>query len=344
MAEPVVLGIDFGGTKVALAVSDLNGCIVDTHLMLTRPEDGAAAALERGIASGRQLVNRLGRPYGLAGVGVSTIGVPLPSRVDLAPAIPGWEELALQPAMEDAFGVPALVANDVKMAATAEARWGALAGADPAIYLNLGTGLAAAIVAGGHVISGAHGASGEIGYNLTEVSQVGGALGTRPVLEDTVSGMGLAARGSGLLGRPVTAVEMFGTVGDGSPLASLVDEFLAHLSLHLVNLVIAVDPERVAIGGGMTRSWSRLYPPLEQALKAGVPFPPELVRAARPFDAALMGALWLGLRAAGGEPPASFQWLGAHPASVRPGTAIASSTGPQPPAGPDLHNTNNPNP
>ena len=47
-------------------------------------------------------------------------------------------------------------------------RWGALAGYDPALYLNLGTGLAAAIVTGGQVLSGGNGAAGEIGYSLRE--------------------------------------------------------------------------------------------------------------------------------------------------------------------------------
>ena len=106
--------------------------------------------------------------------------------------------MALDSSIRAAFGVPVRVATDVKAAATAEARWGALAGSDPAIYLNLGTGLAAAIIVGGRVLDGAHGASGEIGYNLVNASHVGLDIGSRPMLEDTVSGMGLepAAPGS----------------------------------------------------------------------------------------------------------------------------------------------------
>ena len=77
--------------------------------------------------------------------------------------------------------------------------------------------------------------------------------------------------------------------------ATLIDE----LSPHLVNLVIAVDPARVAVGGGMARSWGRLRGPLERALNSGVPFPPELVLAAYPFDAPLVGALALGAEAVG---------------------------------------------
>ena len=54
----------------------------------------------------------------------------------------------------------------MKAAAVAELRWGSLRGADPAILLILGTGIAAAIVVGGEVIQGANGAAGEIGYSL----------------------------------------------------------------------------------------------------------------------------------------------------------------------------------
>lgn len=317
--EPVVLGIDFGGTKVAVAVCDFSGRCLASELMATQPGDGADAVLARGIRTGRAVVDSLADGHALVAVGVSTIGIPLERRVELAPAIPGWEELALGSTIEDAFGVPVHVATDVKAAAMAESRWGALAGCDPAIYLNLGTGLAAAIVVGGRVVTGAHGASGEIGYNLTDASQVGLGIGGRPTLEDTVSGLGLAASGTRHLGRPVTAAEVFDAAEHDPSLDALVTTLLRELSLQLVNLVIAVDPARVAVGGGMVRAWQRLCEPLEQALKAGVPFPPELVLATRPFDAALAGALCLGVEAAGGTLAKGIQWSeSATPADAGP--------------------------
>jgi predicted NBD/HSP70 family sugar kinase len=319
MVGPVVLGIDFGGTKVALAVADLNGQRLGVSVVPTRPEEGGRAALARAVDAGRLLLARVGAEGTLAAVGVSTIGIPWPNRVDLAPAIPGWGSLALQPSLQDAFAVPVRVGTDVKLAAASEARWGTLEGADPAIYVNLGTGLAVAIVAGGEVLAGAHGASGEIGYNLTELAQVGRPVGHRRMLEDTVSGMGLAAAGTTLLGRPVTAEDVFAADG-ASSLTELVDDFLAQLSLHLVNLVIAIDPQRVAVGGGMARSWPRLYPALEQALKSGVPFPPELVRAAH-SDASLMGALSLALEAAGAAPLGYSHWRATIRAGSPPGPA-----------------------
>ena len=65
-------------------------------------------------------------------------------RVELAPTIDGWGELPLGREVQAAFpGAAVRMATDAKAAAQAAVRWGALAGFDPAIYLNLGTGLSA---------------------------------------------------------------------------------------------------------------------------------------------------------------------------------------------------------
>jgi glucokinase len=295
----VVLGIDFGGTKIALAVCDLKGRCLAHQVLATNPDAGGDAVLERGVSAGLALLACSGERRDLVAVGVSTIGVPREEGVELAPAIPGWQHVGLARSIAAAFGAPVRVATDVKAAAMAEVRWGSLAGSDPAIYLNLGTGLAAAIVARGRVLDGAHGASGEIGYNLVTRGDVGLLLGARPMLEDTVSGMALAARGSQALGRTVSAGQIFDAAAADPQLDAMVGTLIDELSPHLVNLVIAVDPARVAVGGGMARSWGRLRGPLEQALNAGVPFPPELVLAAYPFDAPLVGAVALGAEAAG---------------------------------------------
>ncbi len=206
-----------------------------------------------GFSAGRALLALSGEHYDLVSVGVSTIGIPRQDRVELAPAIPGWEHVGLAHAVTAAFGVPVRVVTDVKAAATAEARWGALAGSDPAIYLNLGTGLAAAILVGGRVLDGAHGASGEIGYNVVAPGDAARGIAARPMLEHTVSGMALAAHGSRALGRTVTAEQVFEAANSDLELDAMVGTLVEELSSHLVNLVIAVDPDRVAVGGGMVK-------------------------------------------------------------------------------------------
>jgi glucokinase len=238
---------------------------------------------------------------------VSTFGIPFDDRVELAPSIAGWDKLALGQELRAAFpGARVAMANDAKAAALAEARWGALAGCDPAIYLNLGTGLSAALVIGGQVLAGANGAAGEIGYNLRALSDVGLALEARLPLEDMVSGRAMGGRSAGLApggrppgGAPMSAQDAFGASAADARLGDLVSEFVTELAFHVVNLAIAVNPVRIAVGGGLVGSWDRLRPGLARALDAGTPFPPELVLARFPADAPLVGALALALSAAG---------------------------------------------
>ena len=176
-------------------------------------------------------------------------------------------------------------------------RWGALAGYDPAVYLNLGTGLSTALVIGGQVVAGAHGAAGEIGYNLRALSDVGLPLDARVPLEDMISGQALARRAP----QSMAAADVFGAAAAEPGLDRLVSEFVTELAFHVVNLAISVNPARIAVGGGLVQSWERLRPGLEQALKAGTPFPPELVTARFPADAPLIGAVALAADAAGAD-------------------------------------------
>jgi glucokinase len=301
--SPVILGIDFGGTKIAAAVCTLAGVRIDTTTVESLAAEGAAAGFAQGIAAARALLEQAapGRP--LAAVGVCTFGIPMEDRVDLAPAIPGWGSLAFGRELRTAFpDVPLRMATDVKAAAQAELRWGSLVGCDPAIYLNLGTGLAAAIAAGGEVITGAHGAAGEIGYHLRTPDDVGLAEDDRVILEAVVSGRALAGLAGSALDRSASAADIFELAKTSAEAGVLVDEFLRELAMHVVNLAITVDPVRIAVGGGMMGSWAQIEPTLRQALDAAVPFPPELVAAEFPFDAPLIGALALGLQAAGSVP------------------------------------------
>jgi glucokinase len=295
---PVVLGLDFGGTKIAAAVCDLDGLRLGSATVDTNASDGAKACLERGIVMAQQLLDSAVPGRALAAVGACTFGIPGETGIALAPAVPGWGELQLRHELRQAFGdVEISLANDVKAAAKAEATWGALVGCDPGIYLNLGTGLGVAIVTNGSVLSGAHGASGEIGYNLRTLDDIGLPLEGREPLEDLVSGMGLG-RAAARLSTVDTAAEVFGAAASDPAMAGLLASFLNELSYHLVNLTIAIDPARIVVGGGMVRSWSQLRGGLQIALSAAVPYPPELVVARFPFDAPLMGALALGTAAA----------------------------------------------
>ena len=295
MSTPVVLGLDFGGTKVAAAVASADGRRLGAATVATDPSRGARWNLEHGIGAALRLLDDIVPGLPPVAVAATTFGIPGTSGVALAPAIPGWEELALGRELALAFECDTVqVVTDVKAAATVEARDGALAGHDPGLYLNLGTGLAAAIVSGGRVLAGANGAAGEIGYNLLR----SGGDGETSMLEHLVSGIGLAATANRRAGGTLTAEEVFLQAEANPELARLVDEFVQELGFHLVNLAVAVDPSRIAVGGGMVRSWPRLEGPLRRTLHESMPFPPDLVVGAYPYDAALVGAVSLAVDAA----------------------------------------------
>jgi glucokinase len=287
-----VLGIDFGGTKIALGIASLDGALSTVRRVPTEPERGAAAAVDRALLTARELLDET--PGELLAVGAVSPGVVGDGSIALAPNVPGWGDLALGKAIHDGLGVaPAAVANDVKAATLAELRWGALRNADPALLLSLGTGVAVGIAIGGRVVTGAHGAAGEVGYFET-LARDGAAADGRRQLEQRVGGRALAERGGALNGGSVTAADMF-RAGADPALGALVDEALAELAVHVAHVATLMDPQRIAVGGGLMGSADRVLAALRERLDAAVPYPPELVAARFVDDGPLRGAIALAL-------------------------------------------------
>ncbi|WP_033294056.1 ROK family protein [Amycolatopsis jejuensis] len=295
MSDDLILGIDFGGTKVALGLADRTGTLRATRRLDTDAQAGAEQVVTRALTAAAELA----ADVRVGAVGVVSPGIVLPDRILLAPNVPGWEELHLAELVSASFPeVPVTVGTDAKAAALAEWTWGTLTGADPAVFLSLGTGIAAAVLVGGRLLTGANGAAGEIGYNLRFPQDTDGFAGGAAPLEEAVGGRGLGDRATALLGHPVTAGELFALAREDAEAKELVTAALDELSMHVANLAIAFDPSRIAVGGGLVRSADILLPALRERLAAAVPFPPDLVPARFDQDAALLGAVALAL---GGE-------------------------------------------
>lgn len=291
-SDDLILGIDFGGTKVALGLADRTGSLRATRRLDTDAEAGAEQVVARALAAAAELADGAR----VSAIGVVSPGIVLPDRILLAPNVPGWEELHLAELVAEAFPeVPVTVGTDAKAAALAEWKWGTLAGADPAVFLSLGTGIAAAVLVRGRLLTGANGAAGELGYNLRTPQDTEGFKSGAAPLEEAVGGRGLGTRATALLGRPVTAGELFALARENTEAKELVISALDELSMHVANLAIAFDPTRIAVGGGLVRSADVLLPALRERLAAAVPFPPELVPARFDQDGALLGAVALAL-------------------------------------------------
>jgi glucokinase len=300
-----VVAVDFGGTKLDVATAGLNGRLLAVERLETEASNGAEQAVERALACARTLSEAAAATTGgrLLAAGASSPGIVLEDEILLAPNVPGWTELPLASRLRDGLDVATVVTEtDVKAAALAESRWGALRGADPGVFLSLGTGLAAGIVIGGRVLHGANGAAGEIGYALRGVHDDAGAADGRAPLEEHVGGRALGERGSRLFGTPLSAADVLARADNDVDARMLVDETLAELAVHVANLAVLLDPARIAVGGGLMGASELVLAALRRRVRQAVPFPPEVVEARFVHDAPLRGAIALAIDAAASQP------------------------------------------
>lgn len=257
------IGLDIGGTKTAAVAIDDAGDI----LAEARYESGFGA--EAVIATAALAVEEL---RALAGANAETADAALSDGVSVGVGIPGLvehstgfvrhavnlgiDELDLVGELARRTGFPVAVDNDVTLAAVgmysviaADARRrtpGSLA------FLNLGTGLAAGLVLDGRPWRGYTGTAGEIGHLPARLSSVTCPCGQLGCLEATASGSGLARSWPELNGHSALALLAAAEAGDprGFALAeNWLDEILGAIKV----LVLTLDIEVVAIGGGMSR-------------------------------------------------------------------------------------------
>jgi glucokinase len=288
-----VLALDFGGTKIDVGTARLDGELIDSERIDTQAERGALQAVERAIETARRLVARTGGDcLGAAAVSPGIVG---DDSVLLAPNVPGWGELRLPAMLREGLGLDSVaVGNDVNAAALAESRWGALAGSDVSVFVSLGTGVKAGLVIGGRVFEGAHRAAGEIGYSLRDPADGASFARGQAPLEEFVGGRALGERASAVVGTRLSAAEAFSST-ELPP--GFLEEWLAELTMHVANLAIALDPERIALGGGLMAHADAILPALRERMAAAVPFPPDVVPARFLQDGALRGAAALAIDA-----------------------------------------------
>lgn len=290
-----VLGIDFGGTKVALCLDDASVVLASDRIPI-RSGDTAREVVDRTIDAAMRLLYVCASP--VTAVGIVTPGIVRDHGIELAPNVDGWSELSLRDRFLDGLDIPlVVVGNDVKAAALAEATTGALAGVDPGLYLNLGTGIAAAMVVNGIVVQGAHGASGEIGYGTVGAGNELDWSGQGAPLEQHVGGRGLGECGSQLFGTDGTARSLLELASTDAEATAFLRERIDELARHILTCALLLDPQRVVVGGGMSSATKQILDPLRARLESAMAFPPEIVESAFGAEASLRGAVELARRA-----------------------------------------------
>lgn len=297
--DEAVIGLDFGGSKTDVALADDSGAVLERVRLVMQPADDADRALRRAAEAAQMLAAQAAQRHRRTVVAYAAVtpGLPLDTGVLLAPNLPGWERLPFQRLLAEYLEVDALtVANDVRAGALAELRMGALQDSDPALYVSIGTGLGAALIAGGRVIDGAHGIAGEIAYTAIDLTHA--PPPSRAPLEEIVGGRALGRAATELLGEPIDSANLF-TRTDPEATA-IVQRAMETLAGALANLALLVDPARIALGGGLMADADRILPAIRQRLISvdGNVTAPEVVTARFVQDASLYGAITLALDAA----------------------------------------------
>jgi glucokinase len=270
----VVLGVDVGGTKVAVAaVEGVTVREATEDRTITHTTEALLGGIDTAVM---RMIDRVGAP--------DAIGVGVPSQIDYATGtvetsvnipltgVPLREELGRR------FGVPVFVDNDANCAALAEAH---ILGEDHLVMLTLGTGVGGGVVIGGMTFRGAHGLGAELGHMTLNADgpPCPGNCPNRGCIEAYCSGQALERDATELASdKPdsllaqrigsdgkVSGRDLQETAEAGDPDALLIFEnFARMLGVAIAGYVNVFEPDRLTIGGGVSRA-SHLF--LERAIK-----------------------------------------------------------------------------
>jgi glucokinase len=192
-----LLGIDIGGTKLALAVGDSSGRIFAHRRRPTEASGDAEADLRRIAADARSLLDEAGVSLD----DVACIGVSVPGPFDRKrglllepPNLPGWNQAPVRRVLADALGRPVHLENDANAAALAEWRFGAGRGFQHLVYLTMSTGIGGGLILDGRLYRGRADGAGEVGHIPVEWDGEPCACGMRGCLEAYAGGAAWARR------------------------------------------------------------------------------------------------------------------------------------------------------
>jgi len=310
----LLVGVDVGGTKVAVLVVDSSYNVL-SQIILPTILDSPQATLASIIEAVQQGVEQPGASLDR----VAAVGVGVPGRVDTGTGLVrravnlGWEEIPAGQLLTAQLGVPCLLENDVTLAATgAQHYMGGLASRNMA-YVSVGTGIAAGLVLDGRIYRGAHGMAGEIGHMIIAVDGSRCQCGAYGCLEAVAAGPAIArmgeeaalSSGDTLLRqyRPVTSEAVYQASREGDAAATaIICKVSGYLALALQQLIVAYDVECIVFGGGVSREGDTFLQPIltelarlrEHSVLTSEMLEPGMIRILPPdYDAGAWGAVLL---------------------------------------------------
>jgi glucokinase len=317
VSEQWIVGVDLGGTTTKLAFINLNGEILHKWEIPT-DNSNEGQNITRNIASAieQKLVDLKEQKSKLIGIGMGAPGpIDYETGIVLNVVNLGWKDnFPLQESLHSLTALPVAIENDANCAALGEMWNGAGKGADDIVCVTLGTGVGGGVIANGNIVRGINGAAGEIGH-ITSIP-FGGApcnCGKSGCLETIASATGIVrlakvelskadAKGTLALiyakNGMVSAKDVFDCARNGDELAKkIVDEVAFHLGFVLANISNTLNPEKIVLGGGVSRAGDILLDPVKMNFSmfafSAVRDSTNLALATLGNDAGVIGAAWL---------------------------------------------------
>jgi glucokinase len=299
MSQAEAIGIDLGGTKMALGVLDGDSRTVwqsrersagesedELVELIVREVEEARAKRPSVEAVGMGIPATLDHEKGLA---VSAVNLPI-------------ENLPIRDLIGERTGLPVFVDNDANVAALAEQLFGAARGAQNAVMLTIGTGIGGGLILGGEIYRGSSGSGAELGHVAIQMDGPGcqGNCPNRGCVEALASGTALGrearaaaeahpdsalgrllAEGEEVDGRAATLAAQ-----DGDATAIEVFELIGgRLGVALASFANIFEPDTIVVGGGVMAAGDLLLEPARRELRA---------RALRPMNETPVVAAELG--------------------------------------------------
>jgi glucokinase len=308
--------VDLGGTNLRAATIDRTGEIHNRARFPTpRTNDPNEIVLAIASAVNECTKDAAGRRQSVAAICIVVPGSVQANtgRVVNAPNVPAIVDFPLHEALAQSLGRPVLIENDANAAAVGELWKGAGRGYQSIVCFTLGTGVGSGVILNGELLRGFDGTAGEIGH--TSVDPFGGVqckCGSVGCLEVYASATAIVRIARELLPdfpqsklnaigpADLSAKEIARAAQEHDPCALAVFENMAvHLGVGIANVVNALNPEAVVIGGGVSAAFDLFAPRArEEMMKRAFPVPAErcqIVKAECGDDAGLLGAAWLAL-------------------------------------------------
>jgi glucokinase len=263
-----ILGVDIGGTKVAVGLVSHDGTILAQGRQPMLANGTAEAALQAVTGAIDSLL-----PSAVSGI--QSIGICAPGPLDPVtgvilnpPNVPCWRNFPLAEKIASIYHLPVKLDNDANAAALAETRWGAARGYRYVFYATIGTGIGTGIVLDGRIFHGNTGSAGEGGHVSIDYRGPLCACGKRGCIEILAAGPAIGARARGKLTAAqssslilnlakgdvasVTSELVGQAYAAGDPLArEILEETVELLTVWLGNIVDLLDPDVLVMGGGV---------------------------------------------------------------------------------------------